>query len=98
MLRVVFILALVLALAALVYRALRPYIHTLQQFIATVRHFKNVAAPPAQPKATAEKLVQCETCGIWIPETRALMANSNDYCSRDCMKRSGRNSKRRIAG
>jgi hypothetical protein len=88
-LRIVFILALIAALGALLYRALRPYLNLVKQFIRTVRHFRNVATPAVRPKAQAEKLVQCGACGIWIPQTRSLMANSIDYCSRDCLQRAG---------
>lgn len=31
------------------------------------------------------KLVQCESCGVRIPENRALLSNHGQtYCSRDC--------------
>jgi len=97
-LRIVFIVALLLALVAIIYRALRPYLNLIRQFIRTVRHFQNVSAPSTRPNAAAEKLVQCATCGIWIPETRSLVANSIDYCSRDCLKRAGVSRERKVAG
>jgi hypothetical protein len=87
-LRILFVLGLVLALALLVFRAVRPYLKLIRQFFQTVRHFQSVGSRPSSSTGQQrEKLVKCATCNTWIPESRALAANSGEYCSQDCMSR-----------
>jgi hypothetical protein len=87
-LRILLVVGLVLALALFVYRAVRPYLKLIRQFFQTVRHFQSVGSTPASSTGQQrEKLVKCETCNTWIPESRALAANSGEYCSQDCLSR-----------
>jgi len=77
-------------LLVLLYRRLRPYLKTIRNFINTVRQFQAQAARPKRQGET-EKLVRCETCGVWIPITRALTSRSGEtlFCSAECL--SGKN-------
>jgi hypothetical protein len=86
-LRILFVLGLVLALALLIYRAVRPYLKLIRQFFQTVRHFQNVSESPPPSGRQREKLIKCEMCNTWIPQSRALAANSVEYCSQDCLSR-----------
>jgi len=95
-LRILFVLGLVLALALLVYRAVRPYLKLIRQFFQTVRHFQSVGNSPPASGQQREKLIKCGICDTWIPQSRALAANSVEYCSQDCLSRgalSGRKKK-----
>ena len=86
--KILIVVGVLVLLAAALYRLLIPFIRLARQFLKTVRHFKNIATP-VREKGAAEKLVKCETCGVWIPESRALSSGSLAYCSRDCLKRAG---------
>jgi len=73
-------------LLVLLYRRLRPYLKAIRDFINTVRQFQTAAAGPKRQGET-EKLVRCETCGVWIPITRALTSRSGEmlFCSAECL-------------
>lgn len=92
--KILFVLGLLLVLAVLVYRTLRPVIKLVRQFVQTVRHVQKVSVKEPAPRSGAERLLQCATCNTWIPQSRALAANSASYCSPDCLKR-GRVTQRR---
>jgi hypothetical protein len=36
---------------------------------------------------TENKLVRCGSCNTWIPQGRALLANSSFYCSTVCLQK-----------
>ena len=86
--KILFVAGVLFVLALTLYRLLRPYIRMARQFLKSVRHFQSMVNP-VREKSAAEKLVKCETCGIWIPESRTLASGSLAYCSRDCLKRAG---------
>ncbi|HEX5702795.1 MAG TPA: PP0621 family protein [Pyrinomonadaceae bacterium] len=87
--KILLVVGVLLVLALVLYRVLRPVITIARQFLKTIRHFQQVASPPARPGNAAEKLVKCETCGVWTPEGRTLSSGSLAYCSRECLKRAG---------
>lgn len=91
LLKIAFVAGIVFVLALLVYRTLRPFLNLIRQFVQTVRHFQQVGArePDPDAKRKGERLVQCVTCNTWIPQSRALAANSASYCSPECVKRAG---------
>ena len=86
--KILLVVGVLVLLAVVLYRFLRPVIALVRQFRKTVRHFQTLGTP-SRPNSAAEKLVKCESCGIWIPESRALFRGSLEYCSRDCLKRAG---------
>ena len=90
-LRLLLVVGVLLILAIVLYRVLRPVINLARTFVKTVRHFQQVTSRPARANGAAEKLIKCEACETWIPESRKLMAGSLAYCSRDCLKRPGVN-------
>ena len=97
MLKLLVVVGAVLLVAGLLYWLMRPVIKFARQFLETVRHFQQVTSTPVRPNGTAEKLIKCETCETWIPESRKLTAGSMAYCSRDCLKRAGVNRRRDTA-
>jgi formylmethanofuran dehydrogenase subunit E len=38
----------------------------------------------------AAAMVRCETCGMFITETSALVAGGRDFCSRHCLEQRAR--------
>ena len=86
--KILLVVIILLLLALVMYRVLRPVIRIARQFLKTIRHIQSITTP-VQPKNAAEKLVKCETCEIWVPESRTLSRGSLTYCSRDCLKRAG---------
>lgn len=86
--KILLVIGLIALLLAL-YRVLRPVVGMALQFIRAVRHFQQVNGSPSRSQGAGEKLIQCATCETWIPQSRALTANSKDYCSRECVKRAG---------
>jgi hypothetical protein len=88
-LKIAFVVGLVLVLALLIYRAVRPYLKLLRQFIQSVRHFQRTIQNPPRPDIQSHKLVKCEQCGTYLPQSRALTAKALWFCSEDCLKRAG---------
>ena len=94
--KVVLILGVLIILALLVYRALRPYLKLIRQFVQAVRYFQQPNTRRTSARREGERLVKCAACDTWIPESRALHGNMNDYCSTACLDRAG--SRARKAG
>jgi hypothetical protein len=86
-LKIAFVLGLVVVVALLVYRALRPYLKLVRQFIQSVRHFQRTIQDPPATDIHSHKLVKCEQCETYLPQSRALTAKSLYFCSEDCLKR-----------
>ncbi len=61
-----------IALAVLVYLALRKKITSAQQS-------SQQAPPPAQTSA-GETMLACATCQVFIPASEAVMRGDNAYC------------------
>jgi hypothetical protein len=83
------VIALAGLLLILLYRKLRPYLLTLRNFIHAIRQFQ-AQAGGSKNRGEPEKLVCCATCGVWVPQTRALpSAGSSDlwFCSDTCLRR-----------
>jgi hypothetical protein len=82
------VIALVVLLLVLLFRKLRPYLQILRNFINAIRQFQNAGAFSSKRSGGSEKLVRCETCGVWIPATRALSSRSGEllFCSTDCLR------------
>jgi hypothetical protein len=88
------LLALFALVVFLVYRRLKPYINTARRVLGFVRDARNLStdAPSAATKRASragEKLLRCETCGTWLPISRALTlrGSANAYCSHACLER-----------
>lgn len=87
----------------LVYLRLRPYIKLARQMFTIARDVRNVsaadAAQPLRPESASgsNRLVRCDSCGTWIPTSRAIKLNSSRsaYCSHDCLEASATENKRR---
>jgi len=78
------VIALVALLLFLLYRRLRPYIKRLREILDAIRQFQKGSSTVGR-RPVVEKLVQCETCGIWIPASRALASRSEKaFCSIKC--------------
>lgn len=95
MIKVLFILLLLIiisgvALSAL-YLRLRPYIQTVRKFLKSFREIGGLdefeGNDAVQTRKANEKLVHCTSCGLWIPESRAVKLKQNIvYCSHDCLE------------
>ena len=94
LLKAALILGIITVLALLVYRALRPYLKLIRQFIQTVRYFQQANPQPPSARREGEKLIKCAACDTWIPESRALHANGSEYCSRVCLQRAAGRSRK----
>ena len=97
------------ALCTIIYLRLRPYIKIARRVLGVVREARGMSAGGQsadagvrQPKTTVDaRLVRCDSCGTWIPASRALKlrATSSNFCSHACMERSaGAESAPRAAG
>ncbi|MDQ1522739.1 MAG: hypothetical protein QOG00_1495 [Pyrinomonadaceae bacterium] len=98
------------AFFTIIYLRLRPYINMARRVLGVVRDARGMSAglgmpggvsTAARPKpAGDERLVRCDSCGTWLPASRALTlrATSSNFCSHDCMERSaGESGARRAA-
>jgi hypothetical protein len=88
------LLALFAIVAFLIYWRLRPYIATARRVLGFVRDARNLStdAPSAGTRRASragEKLLRCESCGTWLPASRALAlrGSANAYCSHACLER-----------
>jgi hypothetical protein len=87
--------SLVALAVAFIYWRLRPYIRAARRLLGVVRDVRGLAAdePPAsaprRPRAAAERLVRCASCGTWLPASRALTLGrpAQNYCTRACLER-----------
>ena len=96
------IAALVSVIFVLVYSRVRPYLKLIQKIASSLNAAVDITAttPTQQPKTPSKnKLVRCDSCGIWIPAERALNLNSGlaTFCSAECMAIKG-SKERKIAG
>lgn len=89
LLKVAVVLGVLIILALLVFRAVRPYLKLIRQFIQAIRYFQQPNSPSPSSRREGEKLVKCAACDTWIPESRVLHANIHEFCSRECLERAG---------
>ncbi len=98
-------LSLLVIIAGFVYWRLRPYINAVRHVLNVVRgvrveHVGEGRASPAadlkqnsrrgtSPAPAGGKLVRCQSCGIWLPASRAvaLRSSTNSFCTYACLER-----------
>jgi hypothetical protein len=83
------VIALAGLLLLLLYRKLSPYLLRLRDFIHAMRQFQ-AQTTGSKNHSEPEKLICCATCGVWVPQTRALAAAGSSglcYCSDECLRR-----------
>ncbi|HEV2762175.1 MAG TPA: hypothetical protein VGV38_04200 [Pyrinomonadaceae bacterium] len=92
------LIVLLVALAALAYWRLRPYLRAARRALKMVNEMRRMTRgagvagpfePPREPaRASQEKLVRCASCGAWTPASRAVtLRNGVSYCSHACLER-----------
>ena len=96
------IAALVSIIFVLVYSRVRPYLKLIQKIASSLNAAVDITTttPTQQPKTPSKnKLVRCDSCGIWIPTERALNLNSGlaTFCSAECMANKA-SKERKLAG
>jgi hypothetical protein len=94
LLKAALIFGVLIVLALIVYRALRPYLKLVRQFLQAVRYFQQPIHRTTSSRQEGEKLVKCAACDTWVPESRALHGNMSDYCSRACLEGTGRRARK----
>jgi hypothetical protein len=96
-LKYLFVLALVAAVAFMIYWRLRPYLRGVRRFLGVLREVNRMRAaartdlprdPTPRRAASAEKLVRCAACGTWTAASRAVNLGGATYCSHACLERS----------
>ncbi len=83
------------AILSLLYLRLRPYVLTARRILRLVSDARKLsaddpsAAAPRRANRPGEKLLRCETCGTWLPASRALSHRgpAHVYCSHACLER-----------
>ncbi|HEX8458930.1 MAG TPA: hypothetical protein VF656_16670 [Pyrinomonadaceae bacterium] len=97
------------AFLLVLYLRLRPYINLARRMLGVLRQARSMSEGQAMPGVQStrptktggdERLVRCDSCGTWLPASRALTlrATSSNFCSHACMERSaGQSSTRRTA-
>jgi hypothetical protein len=86
---VIALAGLLLLLSLLLYRKLSPYLLTVRNFIHAIRQFQ-AQTTGSKNRSEPEKLICCDACGVWVPQTRALAAGGSSglwYCSDECLRR-----------
>ena len=96
MLKVLLILLILILVSGIfvsaVYMRLRPYIQAVRKFLRAFKEAGKLDQFEEEnsiktPKQVNEKLVRCTSCGLWIPESRAVKLKSNIfYCSHECLE------------
>ncbi len=88
-----FILLVLVVLAALTAYRYRRQIRSVLEFWKTIQSMRAVVKPkpgemPDEPAARGP-LVHCPKCGTWVPEDRAIrLGRSAFYCSTKCLEAS----------
>ena len=86
-----------MAVAALyAYWRLRPYIKAARQLFGAARGTWRVGVRPGDETAMpthaerrpAEQLVRCDSCGTWLPASRAVALGGSgaQFCSHACLE------------
>lgn len=95
-----FILLVFGVVAIFIYWRLRPYLKMARQMFGMVQDVRSMRGgnpheiprrqSAQQQQSATEKLVRCQTCGTWLPASRAvtLRGSTNTYCSHDCLEQS----------
>jgi hypothetical protein len=101
-LKYLLLLALIALLFWLLYRRLRPYIQILRKVIGILAGaFDKNSTSQSQWRRVApdaeNRLVRCAACDTWIPQRRALNADSASYCSRECLQKAPATKRRKAA-
>ncbi|HXD32376.1 MAG TPA: hypothetical protein VN643_14740 [Pyrinomonadaceae bacterium] len=98
------VLALIALLTWLLYRRLRPYIQLVRQFLSAFKGTLDLGARSSggqfgeDLQSAKSRLVKCVECNTWIPLDRTLQANSNYFCSTECLKKAPVTRRRKTAG
>ena len=84
---ILFVAFLLLGLTAIRYRK------QIAALLELARVLKGGALPPSPSghsipgrDGVSIPLVNCSTCGIWVPETKAVKFGGHYICSKDCIK------------
>jgi hypothetical protein len=106
-LKYLFIVAILVLFATLLYWRLRPYIATARRVLGFVRDMRHMGSSDRgsdtarNSTGTSEKLVRCQACETWIPATRALILGRSQaasyYCSHRCLERAADDNRQRTA-
>jgi hypothetical protein len=88
-----FILLVMLALAALTAYRYRRHILSALEFYRTIKTIRERTGPPKtqipDEPAARGPLVHCQKCGTWVPEDKAIrLGRSAFYCSTKCLETS----------
>ncbi|MFM9904336.1 MAG: hypothetical protein ACKVQJ_07175 [Pyrinomonadaceae bacterium] len=85
----IFILLVVIVLAALTAVRYRKQIAAIMGFARMLREAKDsVRGSRAFPNDNAKSipLVNCTACGIWVPQNKSRKIGDVFYCSDDCLQ------------
>lgn len=91
-----FIVAILVLFATLLYWRLRPYIATARRVLGFVRDVRHMSGgersdTTRSSNAASERLVRCQACETWIPAARAVTLGrsrgASYYCSHICLER-----------
>lgn len=82
----------ILGLLALTAYRYRRQISMLIGFGRMIREARSGVAKSREPRsinAEPKELVNCISCGTWVPQDRAIKFDARTfYCSKDCVQRS----------
>lgn len=84
-----FILLVVCILAALTAVRYRKHISGFIGFARTLKDLKNQAGPTRtlHTEKGNVQLVNCQKCGVWVPQDKAIIQTGQTYCSIECFNK-----------
>ena len=99
------VVILLVALAALAYWRLRPYLRAARRALKVVNEMRRMTraagqagpfdTPRERAPAPQDRLVRCASCGSWTPASRAVkLRNGVSYCSHACLERAAEQPRR----
>ena len=103
--RLLIIAAIFAVVVLLLYLRLRPYIRMARQVFGVARGVQGAMRQDSDGSSargaanSGDRLVRCDSCGTWIPSSRALKLRSSNasYCSQKCLATSAQESERKAA-
>ncbi len=103
------VLGILIVFLGLIYWRLRPYMRIARSILRAVRGtsseeinkpFETRLRERAGILSSSAKLVRCDSCGTWTPQTKAikLRSSASFYCSHHCLELAADGVKQKTVG
>lgn len=78
------VILLLIGLTAIKYRRQLKAMIGFARLLSEAKDGSAVLRSEKREGSKPQDLVRCNSCGLWVPETRAVKKRGMHYCSTDC--------------